>query len=170
MPGGDGTGPAGMGPMPRRAVGYCVRYPIPGWGRGFGRRGGRGMGRGISQGRVLDKGLDRSARQTPPPGNAGVQPQTTREEEICSLREQSRDLERRIRDMVQRIDQVQKGKLRAVAHVDAQTCTGCGMCVDFCPGGAIAVTDVAVIDTRNCIGCGACVDECPFGAISMNRQ
>ncbi|MBL7221526.1 MAG: DUF5320 domain-containing protein [Phycisphaerae bacterium] len=49
MPGGDGTGPAGMGPMTGRAAGYCVGYAMPGSvnpvvGRGFGGggRGGRG--------------------------------------------------------------------------------------------------------------------------------
>ena len=49
MPFGDGTGPAGMGPMTGRAMGYCAGYPRPGyanpgfgyWGRGFG-GGGRG--------------------------------------------------------------------------------------------------------------------------------
>ncbi len=49
MPGGDGTGPAGMGPMTGRAAGYCAGYPVPGFmnpvgGRGFG--GGWGRGRG----------------------------------------------------------------------------------------------------------------------------
>lgn len=49
MPGGDGTGPAGMGPMTGRAAGYCAGYPVPGYmnpvfGRGFGGRGG-GWGR-----------------------------------------------------------------------------------------------------------------------------
>ena len=52
MPGGDGTGPGGMGPMTGRAAGYCAGYgapgfmsPMPGggyWGRG---RGGGGWGR-----------------------------------------------------------------------------------------------------------------------------
>ncbi len=48
MPRGDGTGPAGMGPMTGRAAGYCAGYPGPGFmnpigGRGFqGRGGGRG--------------------------------------------------------------------------------------------------------------------------------
>ncbi|MBN1912236.1 MAG: DUF5320 domain-containing protein [Pirellulales bacterium] len=28
MPGGDGTGPAGMGPMTGQAVGYCVGCPV----------------------------------------------------------------------------------------------------------------------------------------------
>jgi hypothetical protein len=48
MPGGDGTGPAGLGPMTGRAAGYCAGYPVPGYmnpipGRGFGLgRGGWG--------------------------------------------------------------------------------------------------------------------------------
>jgi len=52
MPGGDGTGPAGLGPMTGRAAGYCAGYPVPGYmnpvgGRGFwgwGRRRGGGWG------------------------------------------------------------------------------------------------------------------------------
>ena len=31
MPGGNGTGPAGMGPMTGRAAGYCAGYPVPGF-------------------------------------------------------------------------------------------------------------------------------------------
>jgi len=55
MPGGNGTGPLGMGPMTGRAAGSCAGYPMPGYanpipGRGwfgFGRGGGRGwFGRG----------------------------------------------------------------------------------------------------------------------------
>jgi len=55
MPRGDGTGPAGMGPMTGRAAGFCAGYPVPGYmnpvsGRGFGGYGrgywGRGGGRG----------------------------------------------------------------------------------------------------------------------------
>ena len=55
MPGGDGTGPMGMGAMTGRAAGFCAGYAVPGylnpvggrglggWGRGFsGRGGGRG--------------------------------------------------------------------------------------------------------------------------------
>jgi hypothetical protein len=57
MPFGDGTGPAGLGPMTGRAAGYCAGYPVPGfmnpipgrgWGRGFG--GGWGRGRGWRHG------------------------------------------------------------------------------------------------------------------------
>jgi hypothetical protein len=31
MPRGDGTGPAGMGPMTGRAAGYCAGYGVPGF-------------------------------------------------------------------------------------------------------------------------------------------
>lgn len=31
MPFGDGTGPAGMGPMTGRAAGVCAGYPVPGY-------------------------------------------------------------------------------------------------------------------------------------------
>ena len=47
MPGGDGTGPAGQGPMTGRRMGYCAGFNMPGFmnpgfGRGFGRRFGFG--------------------------------------------------------------------------------------------------------------------------------
>ena len=58
MPRGDGTGPAGMGPMTGRGAGYCAGYPVPGFmnpggGRGmaWGRGGGGGMGMGWGRGR-----------------------------------------------------------------------------------------------------------------------
>lgn len=46
MPGRDGTGPAGLGPMTGRATGYCTGIGVaspwnPAWGRGF-----PGWGRG----------------------------------------------------------------------------------------------------------------------------
>ncbi len=46
MPGGDRTGPAGMGPMTGRALGYCAGYSTPGYTRGPGMGWGRGRGRG----------------------------------------------------------------------------------------------------------------------------
>jgi hypothetical protein len=64
MPQGNGTGPAGLGPMTGRAAGYCAGYPLPGYmnaipGRGLKsynrsffnrRRGFSGRGRGRSRG------------------------------------------------------------------------------------------------------------------------
>ncbi len=44
MPGGDRTGPMGMGPLTGRRMGACAGYPQPGFAswRGFGVGGGRG--------------------------------------------------------------------------------------------------------------------------------
>lgn len=56
MPGGDRTGPGGLGPRTGRGLGYCAGFSTPGytrggglgrgWGRGYGRGYGRGFGRG----------------------------------------------------------------------------------------------------------------------------
>ena len=40
MPFGDGTGPAGAGPMTGRAAGFCAGYPVPGYMNPVGRRAG----------------------------------------------------------------------------------------------------------------------------------
>ena len=58
MPGGDGTGPMGMGPMTGRAAGYCAEYPVPGYMNSAGGRGfGMGWGRGLGYGRGLGLGF-----------------------------------------------------------------------------------------------------------------
>ena len=49
MPGGDRTGPRGMGEMTGRAAGHCAGFGVPGYanpipGRGFGMGFGRGGG------------------------------------------------------------------------------------------------------------------------------
>jgi len=47
MPGGDGTGPFGMGEMTGRGVGYCAGYAAPGFANPI---PGRGFGGGFSRG------------------------------------------------------------------------------------------------------------------------
>ena len=48
MPFGNGTGPAGLGPMTGRAAGYCAGYNVPGYMNSIPGRGyiGRGLGGG----------------------------------------------------------------------------------------------------------------------------
>ena len=46
MPRGDGTGPAGMGPMTGRAAGYCAGYGVPGFMNPYGGRFAAPMGGG----------------------------------------------------------------------------------------------------------------------------
>jgi len=50
MPRGDGTGPAGLGPMTGRNAGFCAGYPVPGFMNGAGGRGFYGRGRGGGRG------------------------------------------------------------------------------------------------------------------------
>ena len=54
------------------------------------------------------------------------------------------------------------------AAVDADTCIGCGECVDRCQMDAVTLNDeIAVIDLDRCIGCGVCVYHCPVDSLSL---
>ena len=54
MPGGNGTGPNGMGPMTGRGAGYCSGSQAPGWSDAV---AGRGAGAGFGAGRGRRMGL-----------------------------------------------------------------------------------------------------------------
>jgi len=53
-----------------------------------------------------------------------------------------------------------------VVYVDEARCTGCGLCTDVCPTGAISVVDgVARVEQSLCRECEACLSACPNGAL-----
>jgi len=53
-----------------------------------------------------------------------------------------------------------------VVYVDEAHCTGCGLCVDVCPTGAISVVNgVAQVEQSLCQECDACLSACPNGAL-----
>jgi len=62
---------------------------------------------------------------------------------------------------------IAKSPYRAV--VQADRCTGCGICIDErCPMEAMErVDDVARVRPDHCIGCGLCASDCPEDAIIM---
>ncbi|MDR2434906.1 MAG: 4Fe-4S binding protein [Treponema sp.] len=61
--------------------------------------------------------------------------------------------------------------------VDTELCSACGICVNDCTAGALAVSlplkrgDIAVYAElaapQKCVGCALCRDHCPLGAITM---
>ena len=54
-----------------------------------------------------------------------------------------------------------------VISLDSSLCRGCKKCgvAESCPSGAVSVSGKAAIDADKCTGCGVCVGKCPFGAI-----
>ena len=54
--------------------------------------------------------------------------------------------------------------------IDAEKCTGCGICLNIGHCQAIALEgEKAVVRIDQCTGCGTCVDVCPHQAASMNK-
>lgn len=51
--------------------------------------------------------------------------------------------------------------------VDQDTCSQCGICVENCPTGSIALDDTISITVESCILCASCVKICPEDAISL---
>ncbi len=68
-------------------------------------------------------------------------------------------------------------RTREVAHIeiDAQKCTGCGLCIKVCKDFSIELQNgIAVATGRTaafgCIGCGHCMAICPVGAITIQGR
>lgn len=59
-----------------------------------------------------------------------------------------------------------------VPEINADDCSGCGLCVDACPSSVLDIVgDVsAVVNEDACIGCGDCMEECPMGAIEVEDE
>ena len=57
------------------------------------------------------------------------------------------------------------------AQIDAERCTGCGVCLRRCQVGALSEVDgVVVVDPDRCIGCGLCATACSAGAAFLQRR
>jgi hypothetical protein len=118
MPGGDRTGPAGMGPMTGRAAGLCAGYPAPGYMNPVGGRGFGGFGRGGGWGRrnwfyaTGLTGWQRAAYGDPAYAGAvpyGVPygPTVTKQEELDGLKGQAEYLEDSLEGIKKRMAEIE---------------------------------------------------------------
>jgi len=111
MPRGDGTGPAGMGPMTGRGAGFCAGYSTPGYmnpasgfGRGWGRGWGRGFGRGAGWGRPWAAPYAAPAYA---PGQVPYAAAPTREQELDMLKGQAQGFETALSEIQSRIGELE---------------------------------------------------------------
>ncbi|MBU9888354.1 MAG: DUF5320 domain-containing protein [Candidatus Omnitrophica bacterium] len=112
MPGGDRTGPTGMGPMTGRAAGYCASYAGPGYanpvvGRrfGLGLGWGWGRGRGGGFGRGFGRGWGAYAYAAP---YYPAELSPTREAEV--LRDQAKTMQQEIDAINRRIQELESSQ------------------------------------------------------------
>lgn len=118
MPGGDGTGPLGLGPMTGRRAGFCAGYSVPGYanpgfGRGFGY--GRGFGRGRGWGRGFGRGFGFGWAGYPyaygNPYMAAAYPANfTPKQEADMLREEAKAMQEEIDAINQRVKDLESAK------------------------------------------------------------
>ena len=48
-------------------------------------------------------------------------------------------------------------------------CDACGLCLNYCPHGALAIQDSSVVaSSEGCTACGLCVEVCPRSALRMD--
>ena len=60
---------------------------------------------------------------------------------------------------------------KLIAVVDEDNCTGCQVCVPFCPVDCIEVREYSIkIDDILCIDCDLCVYICPVEVLESNIE
>ncbi|MBN1123781.1 MAG: DUF5320 domain-containing protein [Sedimentisphaerales bacterium] len=112
MPGGDRTGPAGMGPITGRAAGFCAGHPVPGYMNPAPGRGFWGAGRGFGRGRGMGRGWGFRGSGWGGWYGPGIVPPATlsTEQELQMLRQQSENLQQTLNEINERISEIQNQK------------------------------------------------------------
>ncbi len=112
MPGGDGTGPQGNGPMTGRGTGFCAGYSMPGYSRDPGRyraggnrnRGRSGLyGPGGHRNRFYSTGMPGWMRY----GNESYDQSVAKDSELHMLRNQSEYLKNALDNIDRRMKELE---------------------------------------------------------------
>ena len=114
MPGGDRTGPSGMGPVTGRGAGYCASYPVPGYanfipgqGLGFGFGRGFGRGRGSRSNRLNYGPFEGYAYQAGRYYQDTNAPELTAQQEAEMLKKEAKLMQEEVSSINQRISQLE---------------------------------------------------------------
>ena len=112
MPGFDGRGPAGGGPMTGWGRGYCGNEVSSGLGRSFSRRSvGLGYGRGRGYRHMFwETGLPRWARRRSEWSGPGREPYYSQEDQVRMLKEEAEALKDDLTAIERRMVELESGK------------------------------------------------------------
>jgi ferredoxin len=57
----------------------------------------------------------------------------------------------------------------ATLRLDPEKCAGCGICLEVCPHGVLAMDEgrARIANRDACMECGACARNCPAHAVSV---
>ena len=102
MPGFDGTGPRGMGPMTGGGRGFCA-IPLSGSWPTY-------LGRGAYPPYGAPRGMPYYGVGPIAPGAVPFAPQMTREQELGFLKDQADEVKRQLEDIGRRIQELEKKK------------------------------------------------------------
>jgi len=117
MPGGDRTGPRGLGARTGRGLGYCAGYDVPGSaygpGFGYGRGRGRGMTYGAGRGRGYGRGMAYRESVYPPPFIPTAPVYTSRvplepEDKLTMLKQEKNYLESELKGISSALEDISK--------------------------------------------------------------